>query len=142
MRPVRTANFEELREVLRNLSLREADFAAGDAVVNRVADFKRAVDRLDTADEPWVSEWLAAEHLKAGMLYTAAKTSWSKEQAEGAGTTFNAKTRAAIIQRFNAWVSQVRARLDAYERSSRSLTDVEQWRAALARFRQDPVHNP
>lgn len=137
-----TATFRELHEVLRTLPLREGDFAAGDAVVNRVADFKRAVERLDTTDEPWVADWLSAEHYKAGVLYSAAKTNWNKEQAEGAHGPFNAMTRAAIVQRFNRWVSELVARLDAYERSSRSAADVAHWRGSLARFRDDPVRNP
>jgi hypothetical protein len=139
---MRTNNFQELLEVLRDLSLSEADFAAGDAVVDRVANFKQAVNRLDTSDGPWVGAWLAAEHLKAGTLYAAAKTNWSKEQADGAGVTFNSRTRAAIVSRFNDWVNQCRSRLDAYERSARTSADVAQWRAGLDRFREDPVHNP
>lgn len=73
------AEFREVREILRGLALSEADFAAGDAAVNRLANFRQAIDRLDTIDEPWVAGWLTAEHLKAAVLHTAAKTNWRKE---------------------------------------------------------------
>jgi hypothetical protein len=139
---VGTVTFQELRSVLQGISLRESDFAAGEARVERLADFKRTVVSLDTAAEPWVAEWLLDEHVKGAMLHTAAVVNWRKEKSDGAGTTFNVKNRGAIVQRFNDWVSQVEHRLDAYERSSRSRADVELWRADLARFREDPVHNP
>lgn len=137
-----TVDFRELREVLRNLSLQEVDFAAGDADVSRLADFKQATNRLDTTGEPWVAEWLSAEHLKAVMLHTAAITNWRKEQSEGADQTFNSRNRGVIVGRFNAWVTECQSRLDTYERSARTPFVVAEWRAGLERFRQDPVHNP
>lgn len=136
-------DFRELREVLRGLSLHEADLAEGnDTFVNQLAEFRQAVNRLDTTDEPWVAEWLSAEHLKAAMLQPAAKINRRKEQSDGADRIFNVRNRAAIVTRFNEWVTECRSRLDAYERSSRTAPDVGRWRAALERFRQDPVHKP
>lgn len=136
------ADFYNLREVLTPLSLHEVDFAMGDAFVSRIGDVKQTMNQIDTTDEPWVAEWLSAEHLKAGMLWTAAKTNWSREQSSGPDRTFNARTRAAIVGRFNRWVTDLQGRLDRYERSSRTETDVAEWRAALERFRKDPVNNP
>lgn len=130
-------DFQELREVLRDLSLHES----GDAVVNKLAELKQAANRVDTADEPWVAEWLSAEHAKAAMLQTAAKTNWRKEQTDGTDRTFNARNRTKIITRFNQWVTECRSGLDAYERSGRTAVEVADRRAALERFRQDPVHN-
>lgn len=137
-----TADFRQVREVLRGLALSEADLAAGDAAVNRLANFRQAIDQLDTTDEPWVAEWLTAEHLKAAVLHTAAKTNWRKEHSDGADRKFNARTRAVIVDRFNTWVTECRSHLGAYERSDRSVAEVAQRRRALERFHQDPVNNP
>ncbi len=143
MRVVPSTDFHQLREVLRGLSLHEADLAEGDdTVVNQLSEFKQAADRVDTTNEPWVAEWLSAEHLKAAMLQTAAKTNRRREQSDGADRIFNERNRAAIVTRFNRWVMECRTRLDAYERSPRTAADVAEWRAHLERFRQDPVHNP
>lgn len=132
--------FRRIREILHSVSLGEDDFA-GDVAVRRVASFKRVVDELDTTDEPWVAKWLAAEHYKAGVLYAAAKINWSKEQSEGTHGPFNVRNRAAIIRRFNLWVSELQARLDAYESSSRSAADVASWLNSLEKFRADSVGN-
>lgn len=121
--------------------MHESDLGAGDAVVNKLAEVKQAANRVDTTDEPWIVDWLSAEHLKGAMLQTAAETNWRKEQTDGTDRTFNARARSTIITRFNGWVTECRARLDAYERSGRTAADVIEWRAALERFRQDPVHN-
>lgn len=137
-----TADFRELRGILSKLSLREEELGRGDAVVNRLSDFKRAVVELDTSGEPWVGDWLDAEHLKAGMLHTAAMMNWRKEATGGTGPTFNARNRQAIISRFNNWSAECRSRLDSYEQSSRTAADVARWRAELDQFRQDPVRNP
>lgn len=135
-------DFQNLREVLSGLSLHEVDFAVGDAVVSRIGDVKQAISKIDANAEPWVREWLSAEHVKAGMLWAAAKTNWSREQSNGADGTFNRGTRAVIIDRFNQWVLTIQDRLDVYERSSRSPDDVEKWRNELERFKQDPLGNP
>lgn len=140
--PMTTADFRDLRGVLSKLSLREADLGSGDAVVNRLSDFRRAIVALDTSDEPWVGEWLDAEHLKAAMLHTAAMMNWRKEATDGTGPTFNARNRQAIISRFNDWSAECRSRLDSYEQSPRTAADVAHWRAELDLFRQDPVRNP
>lgn len=137
-----TTDFRQVREVLRGLALSEADLAAGDATVDRLAKLRQAIDRLDTTDEPWVAEWLTAEHLKAAVLHTAAKTSWRKEHSHGADRTFNARTRAVIVDRFNTWVIECRSHLSAYERPDRSVAAVAQRQRALERFHQDPVNNP
>ena len=134
-------DFQELRQILQGLSLREADLTEGnDAVVDRLREFKRAVERLDTTGQPWVAEWLSAEHVKAVMLQTAAKTNRRKEDSDGTDRIFNVRNRGTILTRFNKWVIGCRSRLDAYERSPRS-TDVAEWRTALERFRQDPVRH-
>ena len=135
-------DFQELRQILQGLSLREADLTEGnDAVVDRLREFKRAVERLDTTDQPGVAEWLSAEHVKAVMLQTAAKTNRRKEDSDGTDHIFNVRNRAAILTRFDKLVVECRSRLTAYEEAPRS-TDVAEWRAALERFRQDPVRNP
>lgn len=136
------ADFHDLREVLRPLSLHEVDFTVGDAFVSRIGDVKQVINQIDTTGEPWVADWLSAEHLKAGMLWTAAKTNWNREQSSGPDRTFNTRTRAAIVDRFNKWVADLQGNLDRYERSTRSAIDVAEWRAGLERFRTDPVHNP
>ncbi len=136
------ANFDSLREHLRGLSLHEVDFTVGDAFVSRLGDLKQAILQVDTKSEPWVAQWLAAEHYKAGLLWTGAKVNWSKEQTEGAHGAFNAQTRVDLIGRFNRWASHLQARLAAYERSGRTSDDVATWQAELERFRQDPVNNP
>lgn len=125
----------------RRLRLHEPDLADTNAGLGRVANFNQAIQELDTTNEPWLAEWLTAEHLKAAILYGTAHVNWRKEQAEGADTTFNAATRAAIIRRFNDWATQARSRLEQYEQSSRTASDVTPWRAALAEFRDDPVNN-
>ena len=135
-------DFHDLREVLRLLSLHEVDFTVGDAFVSRIGDVKQAINQIDTTGEPWVADWLSAEHLKAGMLWTAAKANWNREQSNGPDRIFNPQTRGAILDRFNKWVTDLQGRLDRYERSSRIEADVAEWRAALERFRKDPVHNP
>ncbi len=133
------ANLAHVREALRTLSLHEADFAVTDSGLGRVTVFNRAVRDLDPHDEPWLTEWLTAEHLKAAILYGAAHMNWRKEHADGTDTTFNATTRATLIHRFNDWASQARARLEQYEHSSRTASDVAPWRIALTTFRDDPV---
>ncbi|GEM_PF-4153498 len=135
-------DFRDLRDTLRDLSLHEADFGVGDAFTSHLGDVKQAIDRLDTTTEPWVATWLSVEHQKAGVLWTAAKMNWSKEQATGPDRTFNAHTRAAIITRFNDWVVAVSHRLDTYQRSARTERDVAEWRTELERFHRDPVRNP
>lgn len=135
-------DFQNLREVLKGLSLHEVDFTVGDAFVSRIGDVKQAITKIDVGAEPWVGEWLSAEHVKAGMLWTAAKINWSREQSSGADDTFNRETRAAIVDRFNQWVLTFVDRLDAYEESGRSAADVAEWLANLERFKIDPIHNP
>jgi hypothetical protein len=136
------AEFQDLREALRSLSLHEVDFSVDDAFVSHIGDVKRAVTALDTTAEPWVAEWASAEHVKGGMLWTAAKTNWSRQQSAGSDRTFNERARAHIIDRFNAWVAEFRRRLDDYENSDRSAVDVAEWRHNLDLFRKDPVRNP
>ena len=41
------ADFQDLREVLRPLSLHEADFTVGDAFVSRIGDVKQAINQID-----------------------------------------------------------------------------------------------
>lgn len=135
-------DFHDLRGQLNGLSLHEVDFTVGDAFVSRIRDLKVAIDRLDTSAEPWVAKWLSAEHYKAGVLWTAAKTNWAKEQSSGADSTFNAQTRAAIVERFNAWASELQQRLTGYEHSGRTAADVAEWCASLERFKRDPLSNP
>lgn len=134
-------DFSDVSEILRVLSLHEVDFSVGDAFVSRLRDVKVAMDQLDTSSEPWVAKWLAAEHLKGGMLWTAAKTNWVKEQSDGTDRTFNARARAALITRFNGWVADIRQRIHSYEMSDRSASTVAPWVAELERFREDPMHN-
>ncbi len=133
------ANLGNVREALQDLSLRELDFAHTDSGLTRVATFNHAVRTLDSHDEPWLAEWLTAEHLKAAILYGAAHMNWRKEHADGADATSNATTRATLIHRFNDWATQARARLEQYEQSGRTATDVAPWRNALAQFRDDPA---
>ena len=76
------------------------------------------------------------------MLWTAAKTNWNKEQSGGTDSTFNVRTRATLVTRFNTWVTDFQRRLDTYETTGRSASVVRPWIAELERFRQDPVHNP
>lgn len=128
-----------LRQVLSDLSLRESDFSAGDTVVAKVASFATETDALDTSSEPWLAEWLAAEHYKAGVLYAAGKVNWNHEQ-QGQGTAADARMRATIVQRFNAWAAQVQDRLSSYEEKPSAET-VRPWLAELARFKSDPVRN-
>ena len=139
---MRNPDFRNLRETLSGLSLHEVDFSMGDAFVSRLRDVKVALDQLDTSSEPWAAKWLIAEHLKAGMLWTAAKTNWAKEQSDGTDETFNAGSRASLITRFNRWVADIEQRLDCYEGSDRSPSTVAPWLAELERFRDDPIHNP
>lgn len=113
----------------------------GDAFVSRIGDVKEVMNQIDTTGEPWVADWLSAEHLKAGMLWTAAKSNCNREQSSGPDRTFNVRTRASSVDRFNKWVADLQGRLDHYERASRTSADVAQWRLALERFRKDPVHN-
>jgi hypothetical protein len=137
-----TLDFQDLRAALSGLSLHEVDFSVGDGFVSRLRDVKVAIDQLNTSAEPWVAKWLAAEHLKAAMLWTAAKTNWGKEQSDGTDQTFSVRTRASLITRFNTWVVTVEHRLDTYEATGRSASVVAPWIAELERFRQDPVQNP
>lgn len=136
-----TFSLKQVRDVLRSLALQENDFAADDAVVNRIADLKKAIDALDNGKEPWLGQWLSEEHYKAAVLFAAAKTNWRREQ-ESKATANDRQMRAQIVARFNAWVKQIQDRLTTYEASSRGAATVTQWRAELARFKQDPVNNP
>lgn len=135
-------NFRDLRETLNGLSLHEVDFSVGDAFVRRLRDMRVAVEQLASGEEPWVTDWLVSEHVKAGMLWAAAKTNWAKEQSDGRGRTFSAESRASLIARFNGWVGDLNQRLDSYEVSDRSPSAVAPWIAELKRFRDDPTHNP
>ncbi|MDN5795866.1 MAG: hypothetical protein L0H79_08965 [Intrasporangium sp.] len=135
-------DFRSLRDALSDLSLHEIDFSVGEAFVSRLRDVRVAVDQLDTDSEPWAAKWLIAEHLKAGMLWTAAKTNWAKEQSGGTDETFSARSRASLIARFNKWVADIEHRLDCYEASDRSPSTVAPWIAELERFREDPIRNP
>ena len=69
---MRNANLAHVREALRTLSLHEHDFADPGSGLTRVTTFNQAVRELDPHDEPWLTEWLTAEHLKAAILYGAA----------------------------------------------------------------------
>jgi hypothetical protein len=134
------ANIEQIRDVLRPLALRETDFATGDAVVERIAEFKAAIDAFEASAEPWLLEWLGDEHYKGSVLYAAAKVNWNHEQ-QGKGSQDDRQMRARIISRFNSWADQFAARLSQYEESRRDAASVARWRSELALFKQDPVRN-
>ncbi|MET4580796.1 hypothetical protein ABIE21_000286 [Conyzicola nivalis] len=135
------ASFIGVHDSLQYLSLSESDFSAGNEVVDRIAAFKRSIDELDVPGEPWVDEWLAAEHYKSAVLYAAAKVNWNHEQ-NGRGSNADRLMRARIIVRFNEWGEQAQRRLNEYESSSRHSSVVLSWRGELERFRDDPVQNP
>lgn len=129
-----------IETVLQSLALREEDFAAGDAVVGRIALLRSAIDEIDSAKEPWLAAWLSEEHYKGAVLYAAAKTSWNHEQI-GKGTLADRRMRAQIVARFNSWVEQFRGRVSEYEHGPHAASAVTEWRAGLRRFKEDPVHN-
>lgn len=135
-----TANMQRLRDVLRPLALHESDFAAGDAVVERIAELKIAIDAFAASAEPWLLEWLGDEHYKGAVLYAAGKMKWNHEQ-QGKGTFADRQMRARIISRFNSWVDQLATRLIQYERGPRDAASVARWRSELTLFKQDPVGN-
>jgi hypothetical protein len=134
------AGTQQLRDVLRPLALHESDFAVGDAVSERIAALRVAIDALDADAEPWLLEWLADEHFKGAVLYTAGKTNWNHEQ-QGKGTPADRQMRARIVSRFNSWVDQLATRLVQYEKGRRDAVSVAGWRSELALFKQDPVRN-
>jgi hypothetical protein len=135
------SRFLPLEAVLRSLSLREHDFASGDAIRDQIALLKSAMDGLDTTDEPWLATWLSEEHYKAATLYAAGKTNWNHEQL-GRGSRAATEMRARIVQRFNAWAEQFTGRLQEYQAGSLTASSVTAWLDELARFRRDPVRNP
>lgn len=135
-----TANMQQLRDVLRPLALHESDFAAGDALVDRIAELKIAIDAFEASAEPWLLEWLSDEHYKGAVLYAAGKMNWNHEQ-QGKGSFADRQMRARIISRFNAWVDQLATRLIQYEKGPRDAASVAGWRSELALFKQDPVRN-
>ncbi|KUM35246.1 hypothetical protein [Arthrobacter sp. EpRS71] len=135
-----TANMQRLREAVRRLALHENDFAAGDAVVERIAELKIAIDAFTSDTEPWLLEWLGDEHYKGAVLYAAGKMNWNHEQ-QGKGTFADRQMRARIISRFNSWVDQLSTRLIQYERGPRDAASVARWRSDLKLFKQDPVRN-
>ncbi|GAA3342536.1 hypothetical protein GCM10017714_31340 [Curtobacterium pusillum] len=134
------ATLEGIEHALRPLALREADFAAGDAVVEQIAKLKSAIDATDARDEPWLISWLSDEHYKGAVLYAAAKTNWKLEQA-GRGSLADRQMRSQILSRFNRWVEQLRVRLGEYRSGSRSAAAVAAWRDEIGRFKEDPVRN-
>lgn len=97
------ADMQHLRDVLRPVALHESDFAAGDAVVKRIAAFKGAIDATASYEEPWLVEWLGEEHYKGAVLFAAGKTNWNHEQ-QGQGTFADRQMRETIVSRFNSWV--------------------------------------
>ncbi|MFJ5696532.1 hypothetical protein [Arthrobacter sp. NPDC093139] len=131
---------QPIREVLRPLALLESDFQVGDAVVERLAELKVAIDGIKTDLEPWLLEWLADEHYKGSVLFAAAKVNWSHEQ-HGKATLAGRQERAQIVARFNLWVDQLSTRLVHYEKGRRDAVSVAAWRSELALFKQDPVRN-
>lgn len=132
-------NLSAIRRLLSGLTLAEDDFPAGDAVVTQIGSFATEARSLDASSEPWLAEWLDAEHYKAGVLYAAGKVNWNHEQ-QGKGTAADTRMRATIVRRFNAWVAQTQDRLAAYEQEPTAET-VRPWLAELARFKSDPVRN-
>lgn len=135
-----SASMQQLRDVLGSLSLREADFASGDAVVERIATLRVRMDAFEASTEPWLLDWLSDEHYKGAVLYAAGKMNWNHEQ-QGKGSLADRQMRAHIVSRFNSWVLQLATRLSQYEEGRRDASSVAGWRSELALFRQDPVRN-
>lgn len=135
-----SAEMRQFRDVLRPLALHESDFGVGDAVVERLAALKAAIDAISADVEPWLLEWLADEHYKGSVLFAAAKVNWTHEQ-QGKGTFAGRQQRAQIVARFNSWVDQLSTRLVQYEKGRRDAVSVAGWRFELDLFKQDPVVN-
>jgi hypothetical protein len=141
MPPSNESRFLPLRAVLRSLSLKERDFASGDAIRDQIALLKSTMDRLDTTNEPWLAAWLSEEHCKAAILHGAGKTNWNHEQS-GHESRAAAEMRARVVQRFNAWAERFNQRLQEHQAGSHTASSVTAWLDELARFRRDPVRNP
>lgn len=132
----------EIADRLAVLTLDEMDLDF-DLVVAQLAGVKQAIDALaaEARSEPWLIEWLEAEHMKGSMLYVGSVTNYRKQLSDGVRPPFDPATRAALVGRFNAWAPTAAQRLALYEASARDAAVVGAWLQRLAAFRADPVHN-
>lgn len=132
---------EAIKQIASAIALTD-DALSGDSVVEQIRELKTTIDELEVelkAPEPWLIQWLTAEHYCGSVLYTAAKVNknkWGANESNPGGP----KSRVTIIARFNGWALRLRERTEAYERAPYGLT-VQPWRIALEQFKQDPIAN-
>ncbi|RNL57912.1 hypothetical protein [Arthrobacter oryzae] len=129
------------RTVLTGLSLADNDLDGG-VVLARISSLQAEINDLTlvlAGSEAWLIEWLAIEHSKGSVLYAAAKISKSRNEPLDKSPS-DARSRSAIMDRFNDWASTFLTRLDDYEASSRQPATVAPWIAGAEAFPGD--HQP
>lgn len=127
------------RTVLTGLSLSDNDLDHG-VVIARITGLQAEINDLTLAlrgSEAWLLEWLATEQSKGCILYAAAKISKTRNES-ATHPPSGARSRSAVMHRFNDWASVFLARLDEYETSSRQPETVAPWIADADAF---PCHH-
>ena len=131
-----------IRDDLRELGLEESDLSNKD-LSDKLGVVKGSIDSLETVlgdSEPWLIEWLQAEHIRGGILFGAVKANWNKNRNDGEDRMpFDLENRAVKIDRFNAWWAGVSHRLTSYERSTPIRHIVAPWTKDATAFNRNPV---
>ncbi|WP_144755347.1 hypothetical protein [Curtobacterium pusillum] len=126
---------DKVATLIRSLELTDECLTGSDEVVDRLQRIKLTLGELPSS-EPWLKSWLDREHVKAALLFTAAKTSYRKRYG-----TPNFAAQAArdnAISRFNEWRDETLTHVGEYRRSDRTADTVQTWYARAQAFLNDP----
>jgi len=126
---------DKIATLVRSLELTDEYLQGSDEVVDRLRRIKVTLGELPAA-EPWLKSWLDREHVKAAMLFTAAKTNYRKWYGTPNGAAQAARDSA--ITRFNEWRDSTLDRIKAYESSERTEAVVTPWHARAQAFFDGP----
>ena len=126
---------DKVATLVRSLELTDEYLTGSDEVVDRLQRIKVTLRGLPSS-EPWLKSWLDREHVKAAMLFTAAKTNYRKWY--GTPNTAAQAARDSAIARFNEWRDSTLEHIAAYESSERSEAVVRPWLARAQAFFASP----
>jgi hypothetical protein len=131
----RMTDLSNVLPLARNLSLSEGTVDTPEVIAS-LADLKTAMVSASSGDET-VDRWLSQEHMAGGVLSTAA-TMNRRAELSGKGDPFNRQSRATLIDRYNAWASQLVERIEAVDAGH---ANVSAYLRQLAAFHADPLQN-
>ncbi|ROP65634.1 hypothetical protein [Curtobacterium sp. ZW137] len=131
------AALDRIQTLARSLELSDEYLQGSDEVADRLRRMSVTFGELPK-DEPWLRAWLEREHVKAAMLFTAAKTNYRKWS--GAPNAEAKQARDSAIRCFEDWKVTLVQNIDAYVASSRTQDVVRAWHASADAFFNNPTN--